>query len=108
MKALKYIRRKIVELKVLINRANSYIAILNSGMIFFIFLNSLKQVGININLSMSLPIFMGTFLILIMFGYIEDKLGFFRAEYKQNNLRNELGLETLKRVKEIEKLLRSK
>ena len=67
------LKKAILNLKIMINRTSSYIAILNAGMILFITLSTLKDAGIiNIDLSKYLiPIYLLGFLVLIIVGYID-------------------------------------
>lgn len=85
----------------------SYIAILNSGMILFLVLSRLENYKIDIKLEVWLiPIFIFTLILMILFGYFEDKFGFFEEEMTASNRRNPELIEINKRLERIEKALK--
>lgn len=102
------LRTWLMEAKILFNRSISYISILNSGMILFLFLSKLKESGyISFDLgTYFIPLFIITFIIFILIGYMEDKLGFFREEQRRQMNRNPQVNETYKIVKEIQEKIK--
>jgi hypothetical protein len=88
-KLFRKFRRKLVRNKIFIQRTLSYIAIVNSAMIMFLVLSKLQDYGIEIHITKwFLPIYLATFILLIGFGWLEDRLGFFREEMGQQSERN--------------------
>lgn len=108
MSIIKKIRSKIVHSKIFVQRSMSYVTILNSGMILFLVLSRLENYNIDIKLETWLiPIFFVTLLLMIFFGFIEDKLGFFEEEVKAQTRRNTKFYEIDKRLENIEKILKN-
>lgn len=92
--------------KVWIQRANSWISILNSGMILFIVLAQLKILGVEINIGKSfLFIYLGAIIVLVLFGYMEDKAGLYRQEFRISGSRHPYLMEILEKVRNIDKKL---
>lgn len=103
----KRIRSKIIHSKVFVQRAMGYIAILNSGMILFLFLSNLENYKIDIKLEVwFIPIFIMTVIFLIFLGYLEDKWGFFSEESRVQSARNPYLSEINERLDRIEKILK--
>lgn len=104
-KKLIKIRNIIVLGKVRIQRANSYIALLNSGMIVFLVLAKLQDLGVEINLGTSLLfIYPFAIILLIIWGWIEDRLlGFYRQEHRVTGSRHPHFQEMIERLKRVEK-----
>ena len=99
-------RNKFVRIKVYLHRALSYAALINMGLILFLALSNLEKYKIDIKLeTWALPIFIGLTLILVLFGYLEDKFGFYTEEQRMHSTRNPQMTEILKRLKTIEKRL---
>lgn len=66
---LKTIRNKIISSKVYLMRVNSYMVVINSGMLMFLFLDRF-----NINLKIAFPVvFISTIVILLFLGFLEVK-----------------------------------
>jgi hypothetical protein len=64
-------------------------SLINAGLLIFIALNTLQQKGYSININKyGIPIFIGTLVILILLGWLEVKLGFFKAEQELHNKEN--------------------
>ena len=77
------VRDKFLKVKVYIGRSNSYVVLLNSGMILFLFLSRLKEMKIiNLDLSNSfIATVIITFIVLIIFGWLEvEKFSAFKRE----------------------------
>jgi hypothetical protein len=76
----------------------------NSGMILFLVLSKLQDYGIKIPIkTWFFPIYLIVILIMILFGYLEDKLGFFSEEARIVTRRNPQMEEILRRLEKIEK-----
>ena len=102
----KGIKSKVVHAKIFVQRAMSYIAILNSGMILFLLLSRLEDYKIDIRLeTWFIPIFFVTILAMVLFGYLEDRLGFFTEENIAHNRRNPVLNDINMRLERIEKKL---
>jgi hypothetical protein len=106
-KKAKSLRNKLVRSKLFIQRALGYIAILNSGMILFLVLSRLENYNMDIRLeTWFIPIFLGTILLMVLFGYFEDRLGFFEEETSEANKRNPALVSINRRLDNIEELLK--
>ena len=105
----KKLRSKIVHSKLFVQRSLGYIAILNSGMILFLVLSRLENYKIDIKLeTWFIPIFVCTIFLMVFFGYLEDKLGFYTEESRAHTRRNPTLTEINKRLDRIEKLINKK
>jgi len=70
-------REKFVKVKFYITRSISYMSIANSCMILFLFLAKFEDYGINIRLQeWGIVIYITGFLLMVILGYLEVKLGF--------------------------------
>ena len=79
MKQLVALRNFFIQLKVYLNRTRGYIGIINTAMILFLFLSSLENYNIDIWIKdWIIPIFVLGILGMFLFGYIEDRLGFYK------------------------------
>jgi len=89
------------------HRAISYISIINSSMILFILLDNLEKHGITINIKQwFFPIVIIGILGLVFIGYLEDKLGFYKAEQEKITQRNPQITEILEKIKLIEQRIK--
>ena len=80
---------------------------INSAMIIFLVLAKLQDYGYKIYITAWIvPIFLGFFLLMILFGYIEDKTGFYREESHAAAKRNPFFKEIIDRLDRIEKKLK--
>lgn len=78
----------------------------NSGMILFLVLSKLQDHGIKITITTwFFPIYILVIFLMILFGYFEDKFGFFREESRITTKRNPQIEELLTRLERIEKKL---
>ena len=76
------------------------------ALILFIALSNLERYNIDISLeTWGIPIFIGFFFLIILFGYLEDKFGFFEEEQRVQARRNPQLNEILNRLERIEKKL---
>ena len=83
------IKSKLVYAKIFIQRSMTYVSIINSFFILFIFLSGLEKYGIDINLKFWYPIIIViTPIILILFGFLEDKFGIYKLEVTSSSKRN--------------------
>ncbi len=66
-------RNRLMWIKSYMQRSLTYLSLLNSGMILFLFLGKLKEIGyISFDLKIYvIPLFLGTLLILCFIGWIE-------------------------------------
>ena len=84
---LSKIRNWIIEIKVMMNRTLSYINLLNSGLIIFLAVSKLKDMGyINIDLtSFLIPLYIISVIMLLSMGYLESKIlgGYQRENQRQ-------------------------
>lgn len=87
----------------------SWVAIVNSGMILFLVLSKLQDYGIKIYITAwFIPIYIAIIFIMILFGYIEDKAGFYREEVRASGLRNPYFKEIIERLDKIEKEIKKR
>jgi hypothetical protein len=97
-------RKFLIYSKLWVQRTMSWIAIANSGMILFLVLSTLQDYGIKIHITAwFIPIYLGIILLMIFFGYIEDKAGMFREETRASASRNPYFIEIIERLDKIEK-----
>ena len=98
------LRSKLTHMKVYLSRALGYASLVNMALILFLALSNLEQYGVDIVLEKWLiPIFIVLFFVLILLGFLEDKLGFFSEEQKVVNIRNPQMNEILNRLDRLEK-----
>lgn len=102
-------RKFAIYAKLWIQRAMSWVAIANSGMILFLVLSKLQDYGVHIYITLwFIPIYIVVILLLILLGYLEDIAGFHREEQKQTSLRNPYLVEISRKLDRIEKKLKIK
>ena len=90
-------------------RTSSYISLINTGMILFLFLSNLERYNVDVDIKdWLLPIFLFGLMGMFLFGYLEDKLGFYRQEQKTTQSRSPYLLEIVERLDKIEKKLDKK
>ena len=100
-------KRKLALSKMYMSRTASYLALVNAGMILFLVLTRLEDYGRDIEIEQYfLPILLGGFLILGLFGWLEDRLGFHQLEREHIEKRNPYMDKILKRLDQIEKKLK--
>ena len=88
--------------KVFIQRAMGYVALINTGMILLLVLQR-YELSFMSNKYFYVIVYLFTFVMLIIIGFIDDKIGMFRIESTLTADRNPYFQETLKRLKDIEK-----
>ena len=102
-------RKILVYSKVWAQRTMSWIAILNSAMILFLVLSKLQEYGLKIAITKwFIPIFALLIVLLIFFGYLEDRAGFHREEAHELAKKNPVYTDILERLERIEKKLEKK
>lgn len=102
----KKFREKFILYKIFYQRSLSYVSLLNSAMILFLFLSDLKRYNIFISIeTWFIPILILGIFLLILFGYIEDRLGFYRAEQEGVTERTPQMNAILKKLEHVEKEL---
>ena len=90
-------------------RTMSWIAMFNSAILLFLFLSKLQDYGFEIHITAwYIPIFLGIIVLMILFGYIEDRAGFYREESRESNKRNPQMKEILERLERIENRLKKR
>lgn len=98
-----------VKLRVYMLRTGSYISLINTSMILFLFLSNLEQYGIDIEIQdWIVPLFFIGLLSMFLFGYLEDKLGFYTQEQKTTQSKSPYFKEIIDRLDKIEKQLEKK
>ena len=103
------IRKMLVYSKVWAQRTMSWIAILNSAMILFLVLARLQDYGLKISVTRwFIPLFILLIVLMILFGYIEDRAGFHREEIHEVAKKNPVFNDILERLDRIEKKLKKK
>ena|SRR3989339_724178 len=103
------LREFLIRIKVYISRTNSYIGIVNSTLILFLFLSDLKKYGVYITIKdWLIPLSFLWIFLMISFGYLEERFGFFSEEQKVSGLKNPHTREILERLERIEKKLEKK
>jgi hypothetical protein len=87
----------------------SWISILNAGMLIFLVFSELKKYGIDIRITdWYIPFFLFTLLMMILLGYLEDKLGFYDEENKLVSEKNPYFTEIMDRLDRIERKISKK
>ncbi len=100
-------RKSLINMKLWMQRTMSWIALINSAMILFLVLSRFQDYGISIYITRwIIPIYIIVVLLMMLFGYIEDKVGFYRVESMENAKRNPYFKEILERLDRIEKKIK--
>jgi hypothetical protein len=95
-----------IQSKFWIQRTMSWLAIVNSAMILFLVLSKLQDYGLKIYITRwFIPIYIATLVLMILFGYIEDKLGVFKKESEILQKKTPYVNEMMERLERIEKKL---
>jgi hypothetical protein len=103
----KKFREKFILYKIFYQRSLSYVSLINSAMILYLFLSDLKKYNILISIeTWFFPILVLGIFLLILFGYIEDRLGFYRTEQQEVTQRTPQMNSILKKLDFVEKELR--
>lgn len=100
---MKNLKNKLMKFKIYIQRAMSWISILNAGMLLFLVFSTLEKYGYDINMRKYLiPIFLATLGIMFILGYIEDKLELFNEENRIVSEKNPYFTDISKKLERIE------
>ncbi|MBI4095483.1 MAG: hypothetical protein HY438_01330 [DPANN group archaeon] len=100
------IKRLMMGIKTRIQRANTWLSLFNSAMIFFLFLSKLKDFGYNIDIGQwFLLLLIAGALMLVLIGWVEDKLGFWRLELKMIGERSPYFKDIMRKLSRIEEKL---
>ena len=84
-------------------RTSSYIGLVNTVMILFLFLSNLEKYGIDIQIQQwIIPLFIIGIISMFLFGYVEDKLGFYSQEQRATQSRSPYFTQILKKLDRIE------
>ena len=85
-------------------RTSSYISLINTAMILFLFLSNLEKYDIDINIQRWIvPLFILGISSMLLFGFFEDKLGFYKQEQRERQSRSPYFKEILDRLDKLEK-----
>ncbi len=102
-------REFVVYSKIWMQRTMSWIAIVNSGMILFLVLAKLQDYGIKIHITAwFIPIYFAIILLMLFFGYLEDRAGFHREELRAQTEKNPYFKEIVEKLDKIEKKISRK
>ena len=100
------LRDVFIRIKVYFSRTAGYISMINTAMILFLFLSNLEKYNIDISIQKwIIPMFVIGVLGMILFGYLEDKFGFFRQEQRRSQSRSPYLNDIVERLERIEKKL---
>ncbi len=89
--------------KMFMSRTASYLALVNAGMILFLVMSKLEDYGFDIEIEKYFfPLLIMGFVVLGIFGWLEDYLGFHKLERKHIEERNPYMKQILDRLESIE------
>ncbi len=101
-------RKNIVHSKVFLQRTMSWISIANSGMIMFLVLSKFNDYGLKIYITKwIIPLYLFFLLLMLVFGYAEDRLGFLSEEKKIHEKRSPYMKDMIDRMDKMDKKLNS-
>lgn len=84
-------------------RTNSYIGLINTAMILFLFMSNLEKYSIDIDIqSWIVPLFITGLFGMFLFGFLEDKLGFYKQEQKATQSRSPYFKQILEKLDRLE------
>ncbi len=88
------------------SRTGSYISLVNTAMILFLFLSNLEKYNIDIRIGdWIIPLFFFGLVGMVLFGFLEDKLGFYSQEKRTTESRSPHWQRLFRRLDKIEKRL---
>ncbi len=103
------LRNFFIRIKVYIARTGSYISLVNTALILFLFLSNLEKYGIDVRIEKwILPLSILGVFSMVLFGFFEERLGFFGEEQKVSYSRNPYMQEIIERLDRIEKKMKKK
>jgi len=95
--------KTLVRWKVYLQRALSYMAVLNAGMLFFLTADLLKKYGFQFSILIVTPLlFICSLLFCFLLGWFDLKSGVYEEELRWGSNNNPVLVEILERVKKIE------
>ena len=104
-KKLKFFN-KLFLAKTFLKRSASYISIFNTGMIIFIAIAQLKDMGFDINIGENVLLVYGVGTVLMFIaGYLDFRMGFDIIETGINARRNQYEMEVVTKVRKMEEML---
>lgn len=96
---LKQIGKVFLDCKLWVQRAGSYISIINTGLIALLFF---KTYGVELSAkTWGIPIFIFTIIVFTIVGYFDEKLGLYKYEVKRSQEQNEDIHEIKEDIKEL-------
>lgn len=99
-------RTAFTNIKIMLTRSQSYIAIINAGMIMFLFLDKFKEFGFDINLARwFVPIFIISMIVMTIVGYLDGVLGFFSEEQRMKSDQNPYFVKIMREVRKVNERL---
>ena len=102
------LRNFLIKLKVYMGRTGSYIGLINTAMILFLFLSNLEKYGIDVDIKdWMIPIFIFGVIGMLTFGFLEYKF-FYGQEQKTTQSRSPYFKEIMERLDRIEKKIGKK
>ena len=105
---MRWLRDLIISLKVYMARTTSYIGLINSAMILFLFLSNLEKYGIDVEIKdWIVPIFLLGIVTMLIFGYFEYRF-FYEQEQRKTSSMNPYTKDIIERLDRIEKRLNKK
>ena len=108
-KHLAGLRDFFIRLKIYMARTSSYISLVNTAMILFLFLSNLEKYDVDIYIKdWIVPIFGFGLIGMFFFGYLEDKLGFYKQEQRTTQSRSPYLTDIVNRLERIESKLDKK
>ena len=103
---MKVLGKRLVEVKVYVNRAASYLAMLNTGMLLLLVIAKFKDFGYDIRLeTWGIPIYIATIILFIGVGWLDIKLGLMQYEITVGNKVNAELVKIQSTVDEIKRKL---
>ena len=96
--------RKVFMAKAFLRRSNTYVTVFNTGMIVFIALSQLENLGYNIRIGENLLLIYGLGTLGMFFlGWMDFKLGFDKIDAGIGARRNKYEMEVVRSIREIKK-----
>jgi len=101
-------RNYVIHSKIFLQRTMSWISIANAGMILFLVLSKFQDYGLELHITRwIIPIYLGFIVLLVVFGYVEDRLGFHREEKRAQESKSPYMKNVVKRLERMEKKINS-
>jgi hypothetical protein len=101
------VRKKAAKFKMFMSRTVTYLGLVNAGMILFLVLSRLEDYGFDIEIEKYFfLILFGGFFVLLIFGWIDDKLGLHQLEREHFEERNPYMMKVMKKLDDIERRIK--